>query len=94
MTLERWLGRRVPPVPGEVRSLLADGMGDEPEGVEALVAQGRIALERALAPEGRPRGGAFDLLVADALVTWASADALALEDAEDRLERLVRSLAG
>ncbi len=94
MTPETWLDGRRPPVPVEFRSWVADALTSAPEEFEDLVREAERALERALDPEGRPRGGAFDLLVADALVTWAAEAALALPDGEVRLRDLVRSLAG
>jgi hypothetical protein len=73
---------------------VADSLTSAPEEYEELVREACRALERALDPGGRPRGGAFDLLVADALVTWAAEAALERRGGEARLEELVRSLAG
>ena len=71
-----------------------DALASAPAGYEDLVREAERALDRALEPEDRPRGGAFDLLVADALVTWAAEAALERPDGEARLEEFVRSLAG
>lgn len=59
-----------------------------------LEAAAREALARALAPGDRERDGAFDLLAADAFVTWASQAALDEEDADARLRALVGRFSG
>lgn len=94
MTLDDWLDGRRPPVPDGFRSWVAEALSSAPEGYDDLQAEGAAALNRALSSVDRPRDGAFDLLVADALVTWASEAAVDLPDGEARLEDLVRSLAG
>ena len=73
---------------------MADSLVSAPEAYEDLVREAERALDRALDPGDRPRGGAFDLLVADALVTWAAEAALERGDGEVRLGEFVRSLAG
>jgi hypothetical protein len=51
------------------------------------------SLERALEPEGRERGGAFDLLAADAFVTWAAEAGLEREDPGPWLVEMTRRFA-
>lgn len=50
------------------------------------------ALARALSPAGRAREGAFDLLAADALVTWAAEAALDAPDPEGFLQAMTSRL--
>lgn len=59
----------------------------------ALETAALAALARALSPGGRERAGAFDLLAADAFVTWAAEAGLDEEDPETRLRSLVRRVA-
>lgn len=63
-------------------------------GASVALEAGLAALAAALRPEGRERGGAFDLLAADALVTLACEGAAAGPDPagalEDVLERVAR----
>lgn len=92
MTVDDWITTRVPPVPSGFRPWLAQALPEAPESQEALASQTRTLLDRASAGQGE-RGGAFDLLVADALATWAAEATLAHEDAPVRLEELVRALA-
>ena len=94
MTPEGWLDGRRPPVPPGFRGWVAEALTSAPEAYEDLIWEASRALDRALDPGDRPRGGAFDLLVADALVTWAAEAAMERPDGEVRLEELVRSLAG
>lgn len=69
-TLEMWLQEREPAVPGP---FLPHLLGDPsvPPGVAELADLGEAALFRALGKPGRNRGAAFDLLAADAFLTYA-----------------------
>jgi len=99
-----WLGGIVPSVPEDFVSRLAL-MVEEVAAPGSLPKRGALpdpdylmdaalaALVRALAPEGRERRGAFDLLVADALATWAAEAGLDEEDPEARLGEMVECLA-
>lgn len=92
MTLREWLEARTPPVP---RAFGEWVLPEEPEaeaGVEPLVREAEAALARALSPEGRPRDGAFDLLAADAFVTYACEAALQEDDPLEVLHGMVRRL--
>jgi hypothetical protein len=82
MPLEHWLRSPDP----------AHDAGGSVEGgpVEALTALGARALGSALSRPGRDRAAAFDLLAADALVTYACEAALETPDAEASLERILR----
>jgi hypothetical protein len=92
MTVDDWIGTRFPPVPSGFRPFLAQALPEAPESEEALGSLARSLLVRA-SEGGGERGGAFDLLVADALATWAAEATLEHEDAQARLEELVRALA-
>jgi hypothetical protein len=92
MTVDDWIAARVPPVPSGFRPWLARALAEAPEREGSLGAEARSLLVQA--SEGRgEREGAFDLLVADALATWAAEATLEHEDAQARLEELVRALA-
>jgi hypothetical protein len=74
MPLERWIG-------------------PEDQGAKALVAilsgMARTALDAALSLPGHQREGAFHLLAADALFTYACEAALEAEDAEGALRSIL-----
>jgi hypothetical protein len=95
-----WLLSVDPPVPSGFGPWLAlpGETSDEAEGPlpdpGTLTTAAMAALGRALAPEGRERGGAFDLLAADAFATWAAEAALAGPAVEERLVGLRDRLAG
>lgn len=105
-----WLRRIDPPVPPGFDSWLElpptetpiDGSSSlRPGGARRvlpapseLVEAAISAVGRALAPEGREREGAFDLLAADAFATWAAEAALDRPEVEDRLMELRDRLAG
>ena len=72
--LETWLRGRVPPIPEPFLTLLAEVAGHQvndrdPGGL------GLGALSRALGHPGRNRATAFDLLAADAFITYACEEA-------------------
>lgn len=54
-----------------------------------LWAAGAAALDRALENPGRVRSSAFELLTADALITYACEAALETDDPEGAIESLV-----
>jgi hypothetical protein len=89
MTVEGWLDGRVPRPPevlrARMRSVLADcssgGAGDVPD---TLLAAAEMVLARLLREGCATRESALDLLVADALVTYA------FEAAADEPARLAR----
>lgn len=101
-----WLDRVEPPVPGSFRKwleppdvgggapLAGDGSAGTLPPADRLEEAGLAALDRAIRPAGRERGGAFDLLAADAFLTWAAEAALEEEDPEARLDALAHRLAG
>ena len=80
MTLAAWIASRRPPVPAAFAAWARPTEPDRAASVQALVNEARVAYGRAEAPEGRPRGGAFDLLAADGFATWACE--IALDDAD------------
>jgi hypothetical protein len=89
--LEAWIRSRIPGVPDEFLPYLLRGRGG-PVDPWGLVARGEAALRRALETPGRVRSAAFDLLVADAFLTWAC-EAMAEEaDVGSGLERMVEAL--
>lgn len=90
-SLEDWLESRIPGVPVQFRPyLLRAGEGGlDPLG---LAARGEAALRRALDRPGRVRSSAFDLLAADAFLTWAC-EAMAREaDVGSGLQALLEGL--
>ena len=88
---DRWMLDRIPVAPPELAKRLAEGGGEAWVDTEngdpvhlRFTALARSALERALDKGGRDRGAAFDLLVADGLLTYAcEAAAEGPEPAED-----------
>jgi hypothetical protein len=103
-----WLRGIDPPVPEPFLSRLAPVLeegaipgspSDSPDPTrpfpdpELLMDAAMASLGRALAPEGRERGGAFDLLAADAFATWAAEAGLAKEDPEAWLLEMTRRFA-
>ena len=91
MNGREWLDRRVPPVPAAFRPWLDELLSDlaspaaAPD-TEKLVEAAETALAQALSPFARERGGAFDLLAADAMATYAAE--IALEGSEDPVKLL------
>lgn len=92
-SLSDWLDRRRPRPPAELeRALRGGGDGSEDAGsgvLETLARRARVRLERALVRPGRVRESAFELLAADALVTYACEAAAESPDAEAALVRLL-----
>jgi len=83
--LRAWLAGRTPAPPDAFRLPLAEAEGDPRERLtDAAVA----ALDRALAGTGE-RGGAYDLLAADALLTYACEHAASALDPEAELLRIL-----
>ncbi len=90
--LEDWLAERQPPssVPlARWTSRAPSDPGQPP--VRSLTSMGRQALEAALARPGRVRESAFELLAADALITYACEAALEADDPEASLTWILRS---
>ena len=83
--LRSWLRGRAP-APPEALPLHVDSATGDP--VDLLADAGARTLERALTGEGERRG-AYDLLAADALITYASEAAAAADDPEAALLRVV-----
>lgn len=97
-SLERWLAGRSPRPPAELEEALsaegdADVQGPEAR-AEVLGERARARLLRALEEPGRVRESAFELLAADALLTYACEAALEAPDADDQLVHLLRVGAG
>jgi hypothetical protein len=87
-----WLTNRRPRPPEDLSARVraeAFGAGGPADAETSLMIAGRSALERALAQPGRVRAAAFDLLAADALVTYACEAALECDDPDAELARLV-----
>ncbi len=70
-TLEGWFKGRVPEIPVPFLPLLLPDSAAIPASVEELADRGERALRKALDRPGRNRGAAFDLLAADAFLTYA-----------------------
>ena len=71
-----WLAARTPPAPDELKAWLKvpddeKGPDDGPASVPGFLLKAGLAhLEEAVARTGRDREGAYDLLAADALITY------------------------
>jgi hypothetical protein len=70
-TIDRWLAARRPAPPPALRARLAEVLPAGAVGVDACLRAGEALLERLLEDDCASRGSALDLLVADALVTYA-----------------------
>ena len=93
-----WLDGRRPEPPEDLRRRVEEALasaraasGERSDETDArvLIEAGRERLERAMARPGRVRESAFELLVADALVTYACEAALESDDAVEALGRLM-----
>jgi hypothetical protein len=87
--LRGWLAGRTPAPPDALPLPVPDGEGDP---VALLADAGALTLERAIAGEGE-RAGAYDLLSADALLTYACERAAAAPDPEAELLRILARMA-
>ena len=88
----RWMEARRPRPPADLGARLRGELmrsGAETDVVERLLVAAGAALEHSLRQPGRVRAAAFDLLAADALVTYACEAALEGDSADAALERLV-----
>ncbi len=83
--LRGWLTGRTPAPPESLPLPVPDGDGDP---VELLADAGARGLKRAIGGDGE-RGGAYDLLAADALLTYACERAAATPDPEAELLRVL-----
>lgn len=90
--LQNWLAERrpSPSVPLARWTARAPSDPDMPP-VRSLTMLGREALETALARPGRVRESAFELLGADALITYACEAALEADDPDASLTWILRS---
>ena len=86
--MRAWLAGRSPRPPDALSLSVADGPGDL---AGLLTDTGVAALERALAEAGERRG-AFELLAADALLTYACERAAEAPDPEAELLRILERL--
>ena len=86
--LRGWLAGRTPAPPDALPLAVPDGEGDP---AKQLTDAARAALDRALAGEGERRG-AYDLLAADALITYACEHAASVADPEAELLRIIGRL--
>jgi len=87
-----WMEARTPRPPADLDARLRDhvaGSVQENEVAERLLGAAEDALTAALGRPGRVRTAAFDLLAADALVTYACESALEGDEPDEVLDRLV-----
>lgn len=102
--VEAWLSGRLKRVPAELHQRLAlDEAGSSPSGggrggtdldvAGELACRGLAFLTEAAARPGRNRRAAFDLLAADAYITYACEAALEGPDPERRLRSLIARIA-
>jgi hypothetical protein len=87
--LRGWLAGRSPPPPDALPLPIGERSGSV---TERLADAGAGALERALGQSGERRG-AFELLAADALLTYACESAAAAPDPEAELLRVLERVA-
>ncbi len=92
-----WLAARTPPAPDELKAWLKiPDEGTDPRGAVgsvpgSLVRAGLLHLEKAVARPGRDREAAYQLLAADALITYGCEAASEADDVRGVLrEVLVR----
>jgi hypothetical protein len=83
--LSGWLAGRTPAPPAELSLPPLDAEGDPRE---RLAEEAAAALARALSGKGE-RDGAYDLLTADALITYACEHAASAPDPEAALLRIL-----
>ncbi len=88
-----WISRRQPSPPEPLRSWLEQAGGPSPVSCRALLRPALEALGRALLNPGRIRKSAFDLLGADALLTYACEAALESPDPASALDEILRKVA-
>jgi hypothetical protein len=86
--LRRWLQDRTPAPPDALALSVPAREGDA---AELLTEEGTRVLARSLAGEGERRG-AYDLLAADALLTYACEAAARADDPEAALLRILQSI--
>lgn len=91
--LAAWIATRAPRAPGPLEDWVTRTLEGRPGGAEQLLAWGVEALDRARAHPGRVRSSAFELLGADALLTYASEAALDDADPPHTLKMLIRATA-
>lgn len=83
-----WIARRYPRPPSDLDAEISSDVGEGDALAEELLAAARERLDAALARPGRVRQSAFDLLAADALITYACEAVLESQDAMDALGSL------
>ncbi len=93
-SLDTWLTARQPPAVMDLDRWISGGRDGAPGGgpearAETLTALGLSALTAARERPGRVRDSAFELLAADALLTYACEAALECEDVEGTLLRVL-----
>jgi len=92
-TPREWLSARVPPPPPPLAAWLEAHEPAGPAGPAVLSRAGLAALDRVRARPGRVRDSAFELLGADAFLTYACEAALELEDPLAVLDALTARVA-
>jgi len=93
MPLRDWLESREPRVPA---AFLGQLLPDEAEAVDisSLVGLGQAALKRSLTAKGKERRAAFDLLAADAFITYACEHAARASDVDSAFVQILDSVGG
>lgn len=92
--IRAWLDTRRPGAPAELRTAIEDALKEAPSSSkqEALEHGTQRSLACALARPGRVRDSAFDLLAADALLTYACEAALESEEPSAALAAILDRL--
>lgn len=86
-----WIAGRRPPAVMPLERWIGKGDHEAETRVATLTRLATAALESALSLPGQQREGAFDLLAADALFTYACEAALEAEDVEAALRGILGS---
>lgn len=92
MSPDRWLDARRPTPPDALRGHFPGGVGAPASLADELGGRALEALRRSLRTPGRVRESAFDLLAADALLTYACEAALESPDPEGVLGAILRRI--
>jgi hypothetical protein len=90
-TLEEWLRRREPPIPGPLLPLLLEDIQCEFHELD-LARRGGDRLGEAMALPGRNREAAFHLLAADSFITYACESVAQGPDTGTKLQELLELL--
>ncbi len=92
--LGSWMGGRTPAPPRGLADHLQGMIGESDTSSRSLASVAILQLNKAIERPGRDREGAFHLLAADALMTYACEIAVDEEDSVEVLSNLLAGLSG